>query len=93
MFRLGGTWKLAVDPANDGRKQRWFEAVRPEAAEVFNVNGNGAQAGIGIKGEPQAQGASPYEALAPQGLTGRAGSATLALAVSKGAEDVQERGE
>lgn len=31
---LAGTWKLAVDPENKGRTDRWFESVRPEAREA-----------------------------------------------------------
>ena len=31
---LNGTWKLATDPNNAGRKDRWFDAIRPEAQEA-----------------------------------------------------------
>jgi len=31
---LSGTWKLAVDPANEGLKNRWFEGIRPEGKEA-----------------------------------------------------------
>ena len=31
MQTLNGTWKLALDPNNEGRVGKWFEAVRPEA--------------------------------------------------------------
>jgi hypothetical protein len=31
---LSGTWKLAVDPANMGVKDRWFEGIRPEGKEA-----------------------------------------------------------
>ena len=31
---LSGTWKLAVDPANRGVKDRWFEGIQPEAKEA-----------------------------------------------------------
>jgi hypothetical protein len=31
---LSGTWKLAVDPENRGRTDRWFDGVRPEAQDA-----------------------------------------------------------
>jgi beta-galactosidase/beta-glucuronidase len=31
---LNGTWKLATDPDNAGRKERWFDAIRPEAKDA-----------------------------------------------------------
>ena len=31
---LSGTWKLAVDPENKGRTDRWFEVVRPDAQDA-----------------------------------------------------------
>ena len=31
---LNGTWKLATDPDNAGRGDRWFEAIRPEAQDA-----------------------------------------------------------
>ncbi len=31
MQTLNGTWKLTLDPRNEGRASQWFEAVRPEA--------------------------------------------------------------
>ena len=31
MQTLTGTWKLAIDPGNTGREERWFENIRPEA--------------------------------------------------------------
>lgn len=31
---LAGVWKLAVDPENKGRMDRWFESVRSEARET-----------------------------------------------------------
>ncbi|MCX6030510.1 MAG: hypothetical protein NT169_14585 [Chloroflexi bacterium] len=31
---LSGIWKLAVDPENRGRDDRWFDAVRPDAQEA-----------------------------------------------------------
>ncbi|MGE5294800.1 MAG: sugar-binding domain-containing protein, partial [Solirubrobacterales bacterium] len=31
---LSGQWKLATDPENRGRADRWFEGVRPEAQEA-----------------------------------------------------------
>ena len=34
MQMLGGTWRLAVDPENRGRTDRWFEGVRSEAQEA-----------------------------------------------------------
>ena len=34
MNTLTGPWKIAADPENKGREQRWFEAVRPEAIEA-----------------------------------------------------------
>jgi len=34
MQTLSGTWKLARDPGNIGRDERWFEAIRAEAADA-----------------------------------------------------------
>ena len=31
---LNGTWKLATDPDNAGRGERWFDAIRPEAQDA-----------------------------------------------------------
>lgn len=31
---LSGQWKIATDPENRGRADRWFEGVRPEATEA-----------------------------------------------------------
>lgn len=31
---LNGTWKLAIDPANAGKDEHWFDAIRPEAKEA-----------------------------------------------------------
>mgnify|MGYP005851833899 CR=1 FL=1 len=34
LLHLSGIWKLARDPQNVGRAERWFEAPRPEAEDV-----------------------------------------------------------
>jgi hypothetical protein len=34
MQTLSGTWKLAMDPKDAGRKERWFERIRPEANDA-----------------------------------------------------------
>ncbi|MFB3787636.1 MAG: sugar-binding domain-containing protein [bacterium] len=31
---LSGSWKLAIDPGNRGRGERWFENIRPEVEEA-----------------------------------------------------------
>ncbi|MBI5834690.1 MAG: glycoside hydrolase family 2 [Armatimonadetes bacterium] len=31
VMSLDGTWQLALDPRNEGREQKWFEAPRPDA--------------------------------------------------------------
>ncbi|MDD4890881.1 MAG: beta galactosidase jelly roll domain-containing protein, partial [Phycisphaerae bacterium] len=31
---LNGTWKLATDPANEGRSERWFKSIRPDAQDA-----------------------------------------------------------
>ncbi len=34
MLDLSGPWQVAADPANQGREQRWFDAVQPEARDL-----------------------------------------------------------
>ncbi len=34
MQTLNGLWKLATDPQNVGREEKWFEAIRPEAKDA-----------------------------------------------------------
>ena len=31
---LNGEWKLATDPGNTGREERWFDAARPDAQDA-----------------------------------------------------------